>query len=141
MWIAGESLHKVFDNTEAGVIADVGAPPARDITDRIAAPDAASAQPRCVQPGIGNTSFASALATGSTARGLPSRFCTAAEIWSGVCPLASKWIAPPIITRLARLVARSASTSACGAVEPARLWASAQTSMPSNEKPALRSND
>src|SRR5262249_55558196 len=78
---------------------------------------------RLSQPGIGNTGGAAAFAVGSTTVGLPLRFCTAAERRSTFWPFSLNLMAPPIITRSVMFVALSASTSASGLVEPARLAA------------------
>src|SRR6185312_382545 len=69
-------------------------------------------QLRADQGGTGKIGSSSALACGSTTVGLALRICSTAMLVSGFWPLASKWMGPPIITRLPILVAFSASTSA-----------------------------
>ena len=81
----------------------------------------APAQARCDQPGTGKTGFSSAFSGGSTTVGLPLRFCTVPEGRFTFWPFSLKVIAPPIMMRSLMFVALSASTSAAGLAEPARL--------------------
>ena len=98
--------------------------------------------PPLPKPGIGKTASPRHSPAGSTGDRLAvAGSAPPPRSGPGSGPSRRNGSAPPIMTRFSILVCRSASTSASGLVEPARLSASAQISMPSKEKPTLRSKD